>query len=249
MNERADLIFDFVDRVSKIETIKELNTEFGKVCRFFGFNTWSCLQISSGHNAIREPLRRYFGNPPDAWLRRYKEAGHINKDPAAKQVLLRTNPFWWSEVIDDGQVKTAQQVVFDEAKAFGLIHGLAIPIRFPDGSIWSCLLTSENLDETNEVKNSMFLAAQFYASRGMYLKETAPLLPNYKSRITQRQREIIDLLAQGYKQGEIAKLLGISSSTVFNLTNEARERMNCRTVAELVAESILCGEIEKSHKF
>lgn len=244
----AELVFDFVERVNTIETLVELNREFGKLCKTFGFTSWACLQISSAPGALREPLRRFFGNPPAKWLSRYQEANHIKRDPAAKEVLIRTNPFWWSEVPKEIKIETAQQVVFDEAQAFGLTHGLAIPIRFPDGSVWSCLLTSDNLDEDNDIKTAMYLAAQYYAGRGMYLRDTAPKLNEFKDRLTFRQKEIVELLSRGFKQRQIAQILGISHSTVFNMTNEAKERMGCRTVPELVAEAILTCEIEKSYK-
>ena len=62
--------------------------------------------------------------------------------------------------------------------------------------------------------------------------------------LTNRQREIVSLLRHGNTQAQCARLLNLSTSTIFNQINEAKERMNCRTVAELVAESMLQGEID-----
>lgn len=247
VDERTLRVFDFVDHAKDMETIVELNREFGKLIGAFGFDKWACLQVSTGIGNIREPLRRFFGNPPLAWLERYKKAGFIKHDIAAHQVMLRTDPFWWSEIIDECHLEKVQQLVFDEAMEFGMVSGLAIPVRFPDGSVWSCLLTSEHKEESDEVKYAMYLAAQFYASRGMFLKETKPILLNTSGRITRRQREILEILRKGYTQRQAGQFLGLSESTIFNMINEAKERMGCKTVAELVAECILCGEIESRY--
>lgn len=246
--ERELKIFDFVDKVKDIETIVELNREFGKLIASYGFDKWACLQVSTGIGHIKEPLRRFFGNPPLAWLERYKKNGYIKHDVAAHHVMIRTEPFWWSDIIDECHLEKVQRLVFEEAREFGMKSGLAIPIRFPDGSVWSCLLTSEHPDESDEIKYAMYLAAQFYASRGMFLKDTKPIMLNLNSRLTRRQREVVEILRKGYTQRQVGEFLGLSESTIFNMTNEAKERMGCKTIAELVAECILCGEIETNYK-
>lgn len=52
-----------------------------------------------------------------------------------------------------------------------------------------------------------------------------------KKKLTNRQREIIRLLAAGYSQKEIARQLGIAYGTVRKHTLAARQRSDCQSTA------------------
>jgi len=60
-------------------------------------------------------------------------------------------------------------------------------------------------------------------------------------KLTNRQREIVRLLAAGYSQKEAARRLGIAYGTVRKHTLAARERTACRSTTEIVARSV--GEL------
>ena len=53
-------------------------------------------------------------------------------------------------------------------------------------------------------------------------------------KISPREREIVDLLAQGFYYKEIASRLGISIRTVINLAQNARRKTNTHNQTELV---------------
>lgn len=238
-----EAIYQFVDAVSGIETMSELNNKFGKLIYRFGFTKWACVQVSASSFKINEPLRRIFGNFQNSYLNHYMERGHIENDVAAKKVMVNFEPFWWSEIIEEHNLEKAQQIVFEEAKAFGMVHGLAIPLRFPDGSVWSCLLTSDKLDEDPQIRTAMYLAASFYAARGMNIRDKAPIRINEHKLLTSRQRQILEFIRLGHSQERIALILGISISTVNNLMADARERLGCETTPQLVVDAIMRGEI------
>lgn len=58
------------------------------------------------------------------------------------------------------------------------------------------------------------------------------------SKLTNRQREIVRLLAAGYSQKEAARRLGIAYGTVRKHTLAARERTACRSTVEIVVFAI-----------
>jgi DNA-binding CsgD family transcriptional regulator len=63
--------------------------------------------------------------------------------------------------------------------------------------------------------------------------------------ITQKQREVIALLAQGYTKPDIADTLGISLEAVNTRMVTARKNTGTRTAAQLVAWAIDHGELAK----
>lgn len=58
------------------------------------------------------------------------------------------------------------------------------------------------------------------------------------SKLTNRQREIVRLLAAGYSQKETARSLGIAYGTVRKHTLAARERTKCRSTTEIVMRAV-----------
>ena len=244
-NAYADDIFDFVGDCNNSRTIGELNRAFHRlVIDSWGFDNWMCIRISQRPTAIVHPLNKVFGEARADWINRYKEARHIQVDAAAHEIVASGKPFWWSDFLTERKLEKKALLVFREAAEFRMSEGLAIPIRFPDGSVWSCCLTGERPEKTQDVKEAAEIVAQFYAGRGGHLRdEISVRKPELACRLTDRQRQIVEFLRYGKTQEEIAKILGLSSSTVYNLLAEARNRLGVATTTELVAEALLSGEI------
>lgn len=53
------------------------------------------------------------------------------------------------------------------------------------------------------------------------------------AKLTDREREVVQLLAQGKQQKEIAAMLCVSRRTVKAHSRNARDKAGCKTVAEL----------------
>jgi DNA-binding CsgD family transcriptional regulator len=241
---KTEAVFDFIDRAQNMHSVAELNRHFRQLVESWGFDGWGCIQVSSAPSAIKAPLMRVFGELDSGWTARYLEAQHINHDTAAREVMRRTKPFWWSEILSPQRPLTKRQhLVYDEAGEFGLTQGLAVPIRFPDGSVWSVMLYGRHVDDLPHLKELAFLAGQYYAGRGLYLGDRSASPVPLASRLTNRQRQIVELLRFGKTQTDAAKVLGVSESTINNLVNEAKDRLSAATAAELVAEALLRGEI------
>lgn len=67
------------------------------------------------------------------------------------------------------------------------------------------------------------------------------------SKLTNRQREIVRLLATGYSQKEAARRLGIAYGTVRKHTLAARERTACRSTMEIVVLAVQVVDGESAH--
>ena len=65
-----------------------------------------------------------------------------------------------------------------------------------------------------------------------------------KVRLTNRQRELIELLAMGYQQDQIAKQLNISRDTVSYQFRNIKIVLNAKTTAQVVANALKLGLIE-----
>lgn len=59
------------------------------------------------------------------------------------------------------------------------------------------------------------------------------------AQLTNRQRDVLRLLAQGYSQKEAATRLNLAATYVRKVTMEARRRTKTNTTAELVVKSMV----------
>ena len=66
---------------------------------------------------------------------------------------------------------------------------------------------------------------------------------NLDSRLTPRQREIIQLLAEGKTSKEAATLLGISAKTLETHRANIMRRLDCHSVGQLVRYAVRNGII------
>lgn len=233
---------DFTGRAGEATTVSEINHAFGQMVENWGFETFIAAQISSNQIGLRAPLVRSFGKPNLLWLNRYKQAGYIRRDPAIAHLMKSTDPFWWSEVAANG-LELDQKMIFGEAADFGFVHGLVVPVRLPDGSVWSCCITSSQIEESKELKIAAVVAANYYVGRGALLQSRADEHVDLAYRLTKRQREVVTLLAKGFSFLEIGNKLGTSERTVAHQVEDAKRRLNARTLASMVSEAMLQGEI------
>ena len=233
---------EFTDQAAKAQSVEELNQAFASLVAWWGFDNFGAIQVSSRQKDIRALGARSFGRPPTSWLYRYRDAGHVHRDVGIARIMTSTEPYWWSE-IQSGPLSHDQKQVFGEAAEFGLSQGLVVPVRQPDGSVWSCLLTSGDIEENEDVKFAAVVAANYYVGRGALLqaKENRPFDLTYK--LTKRQREVVTWLARGLTSEEIGEVLGTSGRTVAHQLEEAKRRLNARTLASLVAEAVINAEV------
>jgi len=59
-----------------------------------------------------------------------------------------------------------------------------------------------------------------------------------RDRLTSRQREIVQLLAEGKTSKEVATILGLSTKTVETHRAQIMRRLDCHSVSELVRYAI-----------
>ena len=75
-------------------------------------------------------------------------------------------------------------------------------------------------------------------------KPTAPMPESPKTRLTARQREIVQLLAEGKSSKEVATALGLSVKTAETHRANIMRRLNCHSISELVRYAVRNNIIE-----
>lgn len=66
----------------------------------------------------------------------------------------------------------------------------------------------------------------------------------HERKLTAREREVLELVAQGHSSKEAAKQLGLSPVTVSQHIDSARLKLGARNRVQLIFEAIQNGELE-----
>jgi DNA-binding NarL/FixJ family response regulator len=76
----------------------------------------------------------------------------------------------------------------------------------------------------------------------------APREPGAAAQLTAREREILDLIGQGLRNGEIAQRLHISEATVKTHVNNLFAKADLHTRADAVRLALSCGRVPRPEK-
>ncbi|MGP1276355.1 MAG: helix-turn-helix transcriptional regulator [Caulobacterales bacterium] len=231
--------FDFVEATETIDDIETLNRTFAQRLSVHGFTTFACAGITGPGGAIRN--EEFFGRPHRQWEARYFSKEYFRQD-AVIRIGWRTNkPFFWHEIQNNHVLRPEEQLLFNEASEFGIGNGFITPVRNFDGSFSVVSMGGQEINDDPKARTALHLMSLYFAGMGRRLKIENDL--DRWTDLTTRQREIITLLAAGYRQSEIAARLALSERTVETHLALARIRLNVATTPQLCVEALRLGLI------
>ena len=201
-----------------------------------GYRYYSFLSPQSTKQPIsRSPRPIFLTNYPSEWRQRYLKKCYHFIDPVVIEGKRSTSPYLWGGNQYIRTLHAKQRIFFAEARAFGIVFGLTIPIYGPDGE---CSLFSVSSDLNafmfqeliNETTASIqLLALQAHTVAAEYLVET--LDKNPETPLTDRERECLLWTAQGKTSWEISQIIGRSTATVnYHLQKSMRKLEACNKV-------------------
>lgn len=177
---------------------------------------------------------------PEAWTRRYFEAGHLAHDPVAAHCVEAREAFSWTELPPALADRPRARQVVHEAHAFRLGEGLCVPMR-SSGRRGGLSLAGEAVDTSGEVRRIASLLAAAAWGAGAPPKPDRPA--GEGERLTEREREVLCWIAVGNRIHEVASLLSISEHTVVEHLKHARAKLGARNTVHAVVEAQRRGEI------
>src|SRR5215471_153823 len=185
--------------------------------------------------------------PPD-WVSRYFEADYFGVDPVVAEGFAGLLPFDWATL--DKRAPRVKQL-FGESIDFGIgRQGITFPIRGPRGESAFFCVTSDLPDaEWADAKKTYVRDFQILAHT-VHAKATViggAKQPDYRARLTPRERECLTWCALGKTSEDIATILGISEGVVRIHLQSAQHKLNClnrtHTVAKAITYKLIFPEI------
>lgn len=180
---------------------------------------------------------------PDAWKQRYVRKRFHLIDPTLRLARRSIAPVDWSRL----QGLDEQSVVFREAQDFGISgHGITIPVRGPFGDIGMLSFTRKcskaEWEKLVDAHIASLQSAAVYMHDHVMSSETLSNALRFPH-LSDREREVLQWVAAGKSQTDIAEILAISSRTVEVHLRSARSKLYSLTSAQAVGRAISLGLI------
>ena len=185
-------------------------------------------------------VRVRFGRTSPAWQARYFEARHADHDPMVRHMLSSSEVVYWSDVAFNDALTPRERHVFEEAKAFGLHEGLAVPLHHPGGSVSAVLLMGDGLDAKDAAqRRAALLVSHAFSRAARRLSLGAPPFNPSAPRLTRREAEALYWVRKGASDKAIALTMSVSPNTIANYIRSAQAKLGCSKrgpVAQLASD-------------
>jgi DNA-binding CsgD family transcriptional regulator len=248
---QLDLANSFIEQCRRGMPAGELATVFQRALDGFGFRFFSC---SSHVDPLRPPRGAVvLHNYPAEWVRAFSELDFYYVDPVFHYANRSLTPFFWDAAEFRAELTAPQLEIMEEARRFGIEHGYTVPIHAPRPAS-AFRASCSVVPDSAAVASDSYLAVQLmscymYSALSREAETTAgSVVPRG---LTRRERQCLELAAQGKSDWVAGRILGISERTVHNHIEHAKRRLGVATrvqaiVHALVSRQIAFGDVIRS---
>ncbi len=188
---------------------------------------------------------RYSSIPP-AWEERYRDMGYQNHCPILREGLNGGSlPLIWQDIWDRVDKNAKQRQMVSEAAELGVVHGVSIPIRMPNGDICGVGVSTDLGSVEAQQVIEAHLPMVFLMSHHLhaviadrYLMQTDE---DENPRLTNSELDCLHWVAEGKGTWEISKIQGVSENTVKYHLRNILSKLNVNNRPAAVARAFRLG--------
>jgi LuxR family quorum-sensing system transcriptional regulator CciR len=181
-------------------------------------------------------------NYPEDFVRSYIDNHYFIIDPVYELSQQLDRPFDWDEITKFAELAEHQMALFGEARRYGIVHGVTVPLHIPSESCASCTFAGpEPVEVTPSLMTTLQIIAGFAFKAALYLHHA--MHDRNTPRLTRREAECTALIALGKTDWEIGQILGIAQTTVRYFITRAKQRYGVFRRSELVARAIIDAQV------
>jgi LuxR family quorum-sensing system transcriptional regulator CciR len=215
-----DRVEAFVRDVRELTTESELAEAIGAVTADLGFRYFALthhVDVRKSNGAIR--LHNY----PAEWAEWFDEHGLSGSDPVHRASNLTSVGFAWSRLSEMIPLSERDRRILKDARKHGIGDGFTVPAHVPGEAHGSCSFACASDERFSDEHLSLLQLVGSFAFEAARRVRRIRCAPN-PVQLTDRQRECLVWAARGKCDWEIARILGVSSTTVTEHLRHARQR-------------------------
>jgi LuxR family quorum sensing-dependent transcriptional regulator len=233
--------FDYVEKLEATQDPVEIRRLFEEKLRDIGATNFALIEYSLVTSTFQRGV--IDDHMPDEWKQRYFQNNYVADDPVVKEVMVRLEPFLWSEVLDKGGHAKKERRVVHEASEFGMNDGIVVPIFGPKGYAAMMTLAGPHLEMNPRLRASIHMIALYTHNRLTRLLRSERSIVNLARTLTGREIECLQWVAQGKSDWEIGEILTISEATAHGYVESAKRKIGVATRMQAVVGAMLDGAL------
>lgn len=224
-----NLVVDLINGSIGFRSPEGIGRSFFAAIRQFGASAINARSYTNAHTASNDEHVFYRAAPP-SFMPVYEEPWFYRFNPLPVQARQRSAPFKWSEIDWNG---VGALWVRNTMHDCGCPDGIIVPCHGPGNYLGIISIAFDNLNEISPNERSAIeIAGAVLHNRMVGFQQ--PLAATAAS-LTSRERDCLLFVSDGRSDREIAKLLGISATTVATHIVKARRKLGAKTRAQAVA--------------
>lgn len=195
--------------------------------------------------ALRGPLDNVVAvsTYPADWIKRFVSRGYYRFDPVLAASHRYGAPFTWNLIPSVIPLTKRQHRMFSEAKRFGIVDGLTVPLHMPGERLAACTFASarRKVASTDQLAAAHVIATFAYQAA----RELIQASPR-KSKpppLTDRQIDCVALSAAGKTEWETSQILSLAPTTVHYHLTQAMRRYGVFNRQQLLFHALRDGLI------
>ena len=216
---------------------------FQRSTEALGFRHFACC---SHVDPLKPPRRAVMLHSyPKEWAKLFSELEFFEIDPVFLHASRSLAPFFWDTNTFLAELTLPQQEIFHEAARYGLTHGYTVPIHSVNGPRdfrASCSV----VPDSETLPPAAYLAVQlmaFYMYEAVSKDAEAKHPPPVQKPLSRRERQCLELAAQGKSDWVSSKILGLSERTVHNHVENAKRRLQVATRVQAIVHALAGQQI------
>jgi len=238
-----DLVQEFIERSQGSATTDDLAKNFASAIAALGFRYFACC---SHVDPLRPPRRAVMIHSyPEGWVRVFSERQLFHVDPVFQYADSSLLPFFWDAPSFRARLTRPQQEILEQAREFGIDHGYTVPIHLPCSRLTyrgSCSVVPESTRLEAASYHSVQLMSYYMYDAAMR-EADAKDGDAISAELSRRERQCLELVAQGKSDWVAGKLLGISERTVHNHIERAKRRLRVTTRVQAIVLALATRQI------
>ena len=237
-----DVAQAFIEHCERGAPVAELASSFQRALETLGFQYFACCSHVDPLNP--PPHSVVLHNYPKEWERTFSELDFQDVDPVFQHARRTVLPFFWDADALRTELTPLQQEIFAEAARLGIAHGYTVPIHLPrqrsELSASCSVVPASRVIHPVSYHALQLMAFHMYDAASRTAEDADIALPPELSR---RERQCLELAAQGKSDWVAGRILGISERTVHNHIESAKRRLNVTTRVQAIMQALATQQI------
>ncbi|MDR7145137.1 LuxR family transcriptional regulator [Rhizobium sp. BE258] len=177
---------------------------------------------------------------PRAWYERYLKLNYFHFDPVVSAVRRSGQSIIWSQSLQMPRLSTKSKRIMEEARDFGLVDGLTIPLHSRTG-IDGVFSVAGNRSKLSRGEVTLLEIIASRAHGHLLQAERKAERAHDEAMITKTESQCLTWCAEGKTDREIAALTGRSPRTIQAHIQNLQRKFGATNRAQLIAEAFRRG--------